>query len=358
MSNKTLAKMAMLVVSTAISLAVAEFVSRVVAPSGMPQEVDVDGNAVQIAIPDPNLHHRLRANFTSYDPSTGKVKTRTNSAGFRGTRELEAHRSGIVRLLVLGDSTTFGLGVDEDETYGSHLERMLQAHLNRPVEVLNLGVPGYATAQERLLLQRYYRELKPDLVIVGFFARNSFEAPGGNDIVENFYFDSWRQTGHSENNLADLSLPRRTRFWLMMNSNLYRLAEPLFAMPLKYLLKKFSMESPNRNLERAWAVTETELTLLDRDFGAARTKGVLLWIAFPDDVAEKNKDVLERVERLGLQNFDVVDSTEWLPDAARNYFLPHDFHWNRLGHERVARGLFEVISSRLAEGGRAHPDGK
>lgn len=348
----------MLVVSTAISVVVAEFVSRVVAPSGMAQEVDVDGNAVQIAVPDPSLHHRLRVNLTSYDPSTGKVKTRTNSAGFRGTRELEARQSGAVRILALGDSTTFGLGVDEDETYSSHLERMLRAKLNRPVEVLNLGVPGYATAQERLLFQRYHRELKPDLVIVGFFARNSFEAPGGNDIVENFYFDKWRHTGHSENRLEDLSLPRRIRFWLMMNSNFYRLGEPWFAMQLKYLLKKFNLESPNRNLERAWEVTETELTLLDRDFGAARTKGVLLWIAFPDDVAEKNKYVLERVERLGLQNFDLMDSTEWLPDAAQNYFLSHDFHWNRLGHERVARGLFEFISSRLAEGGRAHPDGE
>jgi len=76
----------------------------------------------------------------------------------------------VFRVLVLGDSVTFGHGTSGDTTYPYLLEQRLRAW--RPAvawEVWNLGVPGYATSQELAQLRQVADAWDPDLVIVGFF---------------------------------------------------------------------------------------------------------------------------------------------------------------------------------------------
>src|SRR5262245_22363187 len=66
---------------------------------------------------------RLRARFQS-----GLVNT--NSQGFRGP-ELPAEIADKRLVLALGESTTFGWAVGDEESYPSHLERILNATLNQ-----------------------------------------------------------------------------------------------------------------------------------------------------------------------------------------------------------------------------------
>ena len=74
------------------------------------------------------------------------------------------------RILVLGDSVTFGHGTLDDTTYPYLLEQRLRGW--RPDvnwEVWNLGVPGYNTRQELAYLKEIGPRAQPDLVMVGFF---------------------------------------------------------------------------------------------------------------------------------------------------------------------------------------------
>jgi len=97
----------------------------------------------------------------------------TNSRGFRG-REVDVPKpSGRVRIVALGDSVTFGWGVNDADTFCSQLEHDLRTqHPGVDVEVVNLGVPGYATRQEVALLKRNLAELQPDVVLVGFYTND------------------------------------------------------------------------------------------------------------------------------------------------------------------------------------------
>lgn len=88
-----------------------------------------------------------------------------NSLGFRD-REFSPVKPTPYRILVLGDSFTYGWGVDIEQTWAKVLERNLK---NRQVEVevANLGVPGTSPLDYAPFAQKAIPALKPDLVIIG-----------------------------------------------------------------------------------------------------------------------------------------------------------------------------------------------
>ncbi len=116
----------------------------------------------------PVLGQRLAAN---YDGWFAGVPARTNSLGFRDPREYRLTKApGVFRILVLGDSVTFGHGAVYETTYPYLLEQRLKAwRPDMAWEVWNLGVPGYNTSQELAYLEAVGGRYAPDLVVVGFF---------------------------------------------------------------------------------------------------------------------------------------------------------------------------------------------
>jgi lysophospholipase L1-like esterase len=69
----------------------------------------------------------------------------------------------------LGDSLTFGQGVEENEIYTSVLKRELVAKFGPAIEVINTGVLGYSAVDEMNLLNQIGDLLKPDLILIGFY---------------------------------------------------------------------------------------------------------------------------------------------------------------------------------------------
>jgi len=126
-------------------------------------------------VSDAVLGQRLGA---GYDGWFAGVPVKINDLGFRDTRDyVLAKPPGSFRILVLGDSVTFGHGATYETTYPYLLEQRLEAW--RPQvdwQVWNLGVPGYNTADELAYLHEVGERFAPDLVIVGFFSNDL--APG------------------------------------------------------------------------------------------------------------------------------------------------------------------------------------
>ena len=124
---------------------------------------------------------RVQRLSAGYDGWFAGVPVRINNLGFRDPRDYElAKRPGTFRILVLGDSVTFGHGAVFETTYPYLLEQRLKAwNPSIDWQVWNLGVPGYNTRQELRYLQEVGPSFQPDLVIVGFFP-NDFD---GNDTL-------------------------------------------------------------------------------------------------------------------------------------------------------------------------------
>jgi hypothetical protein len=99
------------------------------------------------------------------------VPVEVNTLGFRDNREYSLDKGPTTfRILVLGDSVTFGHGARYETTYPYLVEQRLRAW--RPDvdwQVWNLGVPGYNTRQELEYLQAVGPSYQPDLVVVGFY---------------------------------------------------------------------------------------------------------------------------------------------------------------------------------------------
>lgn len=116
-----------------------------------------------------------RTKWMHFDPHgkkkyyNNKYHVRTNSLGFRDD-EISAGDKNKLRILCLGDSSTFGLGENEDAIFASLLETDLA--LGRPVRAYNLGVPGYTSLQGRLLFEKWMDKFNPDMVVITFGAND------------------------------------------------------------------------------------------------------------------------------------------------------------------------------------------
>jgi len=118
-----------------------------------------------------------------YDGWFAGVPVRINQLGFRDRRDYTlAKPANTFRILVLGDSVTFGHGTLDETTYPYLFEQRLRAwkpDINW--EVWNLGVPGYNTRQELVYLEEIGPSAQPDLVVVGFYPN---DLSGNNGAAE------------------------------------------------------------------------------------------------------------------------------------------------------------------------------
>ena len=107
-----------------------------------------------------------------------RIVIESNGEGFR-TRNLSKNKEpGVFRILFLGDSTTFGWGVEQDERCSDLLEKRLnEAGTGIRYEIVNMGLPGYSSYHGRIVLDRYGLGYSPDMIILSFGANDSREVP-------------------------------------------------------------------------------------------------------------------------------------------------------------------------------------
>ncbi len=101
-----------------------------------------------------------------------KVSYTINHRGFRGEFEGLPRDAG-QRVAIVGDSFTFGFGVEDFETFSGQLERKA----NGTLQVLNFGVPGTSTDQQLLLIQDQVLGYKPNVIILVAYLAN--------DLIDN-----------------------------------------------------------------------------------------------------------------------------------------------------------------------------
>ena len=113
---------------------------------------------------DPELLWALEPNR---EFKTGNDVTRINSVGLRESLlPTTPKKPQEKRILVTGDSSIYGWGVQDHQTYAVYLEKELKSIFRFPIEVINLGVPGYSTEQTLRLLDKIGWFYEPDLIVV------------------------------------------------------------------------------------------------------------------------------------------------------------------------------------------------
>jgi lysophospholipase L1-like esterase len=276
-----------------------------------------------------------------------------NSLGFRGP-EIGPKQPGRIRVLALGDSMTYGLGVNDDETFEAQLEA-----LDPRFEVLNSGVPGYSTVEELLLLREVGLDLDPDLVLLMFLPNDlegALKESYTRVTLENgvLHFDT-----PTEPQLDHPALrAKQTRHPQLSRSYVYRFVSDRLKI-LRYLAREeiglpVSDGSALRPEERepAWQLVGALLHEVDRLTRAHGAKFLLVGIPEPRVVEPEMRvvgidpesfNVQEKLHKLadreGIPMFDLLPglSAEHVR-SGRPLHYHFDGHWNPVGH-RVAADL-------------------
>ena len=185
--NRKLVLLAFVVLSLALSLVLVEIVGRLVlgkVSNDARYYQALEGLVIRSApileetrTPgkfDKNRGYALSANGKSERTYLGQPYTEsTNSLGFR-SREIEPRIPGEYRVMLVGDSFFFSSGVDDKDSLGVQLEEVAgaDAALKRMLRVYNFGHPGYCGVQELIVTRTYAERVKPDALVLGFFAPN------------------------------------------------------------------------------------------------------------------------------------------------------------------------------------------
>ena len=255
------------------------------------------------------------------------MSVRTNSLGMRGAEPSAADPS-LVRVAVVGDSFTFGFGVPEEQTYASVLAGILNrspAGRQRRFEVLNLGVVGYNTQDEAVVVERRALALDPRLVIVGYVL-NDPEIDPRPSLHKYFDPPVWWRRSHV------LRLLHLGWNWL----DVWRYGGGDY---IRYL------HAPDREKWRSVVTAFGKIGALTRERGA-RVVVVIFpilqvdgWTGYP--YADLHLQVMEAARKEGFEVVDLLPVFMRYPPSELRLSV-EDAHPNAHGHELAAQAIADA----------------
>lgn len=262
-----------------------------------------------------------------------------NSLGYRDLERALAKPPGTTRIVALGDSFTWGAGVDFDDAYPQRLERALSRRRGGPVEVINLALPGFNTADELAVLEKQGFAYRPDLVLVGYVLNDAEDASSA----------EWRRTQEWERERARGPWPwQRSALLRFVAGRLWATREN--HRRIADYREMYAEGAPG------WTVSRAALGTLG---ALCRRRGVPLVVAiFPlfgnslgDDYpfAEVHAEVAAAASRAGARVVDLLTAYRGLRsellvvDAA-------DEHPNEIAQRIAAKTLVPVLEDLLPDG--------
>jgi hypothetical protein len=123
-------------------------------------------------------------------------------------------RHGVFRVMVVGDSLTYGFGIAEEATFTHLLDDWMS--LRRTIEFLNLGVPGSQSEDIANTIEKFIPRLRPDLIIYAV-CLNDFLPSGGEQYEFTYAFP----------------LPESTKAFLLKHSRALQFTSDLYDAALR-----------------------------------------------------------------------------------------------------------------------------
>jgi lysophospholipase L1-like esterase len=283
---------------------------------------------------------------------TERLPMSTNALGLRDGPLTPERRSGARSVLFLGDSITFGRGVADGVPFANQLDARWSKH---GAVAFNAGVSGYDTTQEAEALRRVGPELRPHLVVVGWYR---------NDIAE---VSSLQHVSIIEGQFAkdpddyQRFLDRVHNRAILDKSALLRLLRVLWKdLKTRSKLDERAQEQAGERTDETEGMKASQRALLAMKDWCDRNGARLAIIAFPareETEAEVEVPVpahLTSIEAFGKEHGIAVVQLihPWRAWAKQHpgetLYLPRDrCHPNAAGHAQVAAWVDEALSPLL-----------
>src|SRR5581483_8699866 len=329
-----------LLLSTYVALYLAEIVLWKMEPRQYLREMYRGVHDVKDGRPVLKPNHYYR-----YDDGSRHIEMRTNSYGYRGHEPSPNPKS---RVLLIGDSFTFGALLDQKETIDARMEAKEPG-----LEVDNLGVIAYDLPDQLYALRDW---TLPAEQAVYLFYYNDFEAPIEKKVVDGYLVPALRPDGtllpdeearikirHTEkqnaeaHKFAPVTSMRLPRFRQVISDSYHRMTNHSFTTPsdLWPYEKDFTILVP-RSLG---------YTLEMRDLAVQRNMGFQVAIV-PDAEEVRNGRhfplVAEYIARLKAAGIPVIDL---LPKLCVYDYWSYDVHFNPAGAQVAADEIYKALKA-------------
>lgn len=319
-------------------------------------------------IHDERAFYKLKPGFEGLLISAGKPShIRINKLGIRGP-EL-SRDAGKPIVLCLGDSFTYGAGVDEDETFTADLNKSSGGKY----VAVNAGVVGYNLSQYYSRLASIGGELRPAVVVLGIFANDwedlGYSAylvdRGGNLVIAPASMRAADfNAGGIQESWEDAARARRgkTLQWAITNSRLIELVymrifyarmargrgeaggvAPGSWQRFGVLTRDLLQGRSNPEIERIRASGISLIEAMD-----AMTKGwggrfAVMYIPFEDEIGRPELDALhnrliESLNERGILAIDLLPLFRAEQEPLKLY-LAGDGHFSPAGHRAAAGAI-------------------
>jgi lysophospholipase L1-like esterase len=268
-----------------------------------------------------------------------------NSQGFRDFEYPEEKGEKVFRILAVGDSFTFGVGVNFDDSYPKKLERLLNYHGREGeavYQVLNLGHPRLSTPEEVQGLKRRLAQYRPDLVVLGYCLNDA----------EDWSDPEGVQRLRRQHLLEGYKPPAAgVAGFLHDHSALYRLVAGRMGNSLSFARQKDYYRALYREDARGWRRTREALSDLGRISAESRIPVVvMLFPLFSFGLSEQGYPFAEIHRRIAAAAAEADLSFLDLFHAYRNLnplrleAVPYqDPHPSAIGHAVAAERLLKFL---------------
>ena len=316
------------------------------------------GGLVKIHQPSPDYGWELIPGSSGV--TTEGVLYEINSVGMRDTEHSREKLPGVYRIAVIGDSFTFGMAVNLEDTYPKQLQRILGG-LGISAEVLNFGVIGHGMWQHHEMLKKKAIAYQPDLVVLGIFMDDLFHSRVPEEAQADNYEGIEPPFAMTK---ADLGLLTNFAVWNFLDNFAtvwkYRHRARRGAKHIASLEKRKKKYGPSHSLYQM--ISGKYDKRFYSDFGAvlaqfvasARDAGSeVLVVMIPDSVQLNDEHVqgVNRFVRQAAAEIEVpfLDTTPVLekePDVMSLYLFPQDAHNSPKGLMLIAEAIAETIVDR------------
>jgi lysophospholipase L1-like esterase len=246
---------------------------------------------------NPEIVYELKknANVKAY-----RSRIRTNSLGFRGA-ELDTEKPLIV---TLGDSITFGYGVEDDETLAYRIEEELTDYA-----VLNAGISGFNVTQERAFYEEKIDALNPAALLLIFYFNDANPNATQIDAKGNLRPADWN--GEVCAPVENILRMIPGNCWLDQNSAFFRTAKNILNLQRGKQKKEREIASPIAEEQRD-DLSQDELTFYEQELRALTTalgETPRFFVIWPDATLHtKSRPLLNRMaESHGFTVIDLYD---------------------------------------------------
>jgi hypothetical protein len=303
--------------------------------------------AVRFILPQPQLYPRYRyserfghllpesATIVHEKPGAWRFVYTTNEYGYRVSMPEVSNRYERPNIVVLGDSNTFGQGVNDGEEYSAVLARPLATE----AAVVNLGVPSFGLTHQIRTFYEFGLLFQPAAVVLQFCA---------NDPDDNLYekvttVREGRFKFHRDRSMGGLMSAIKD---FLSRSVLQRSAAYNFVRNYAYTYWQARAvgERSGNNRQRKEAFYNELLNAFAADL---KGRGIALFlIEVPGHLARWPgiQDEVEVLERAGFLQYMRTDS--WF-DGLTDYGTPEGHPWGRQGHQVVAHHLVQPLRAAL-----------